>query len=119
MEYKALFGINHGVNSGFGVQYSDYVERTESIEADSPEKAMHKAAKMAGSFGVDYFIDPGTKKTGVRINEIVDADGNKLDQGVYIEEVWKNYIKDDGCFFVEVSLKDKEIQYGLRLMFRK
>ncbi len=76
MEYKATFGIDCGVSSGFGVKYPDYERRTETLSADGPQVAYQNAMSMAGKFADDYLSNPETGLTTVQLLSLRGSDGD-------------------------------------------
>lgn len=72
--YKALFGINCGVTC-LGGRLPDHEEKTEEISAETSELAYRKAMAKAKEFAKEYFGDPLTNLTTVRLLELSGPKG--------------------------------------------
>ena len=76
MEYQATFGIDCGVSPGYGVKYPDNVERTETLDADSPQVAYQNAMGLARNFADDYLSNPDNGLTTVQLLSLSNSDGD-------------------------------------------
>ncbi len=75
MEYTANFLIDCEVSLGFGVKYSDKVERIERFVAETPQVAYQNAMEIARKFADDYLSNPDTCSTTVQLSSL-RADGD-------------------------------------------
>lgn len=102
MAYKAVFGIDGGVSHGFGSKYPDYIEKKESISAESPKDAMLKAVGQAVYLSREHLSNPKTDRTTVKILALLDSDGGRLSQ----EELGRDLgVKvEEGCAVVSCTM---------------
>ena len=66
--YTAVFDIDCGVSSGFGIKYPDRVEKREKFSSKNPEQAYQQAMSMAEKFADDYLSNPETGLTTVQLS---------------------------------------------------
>lgn len=109
MKYQAVFGIDHGVSKGFGIQYPDYIEKISEFEAETPLEAMDIAVRTAYIFGIDYLSNPVKNKTIVEIKNISDSEGKCLKQIDFIARDLIKRIGTDGNFIVSYTPEQKFI----------
>ena len=79
-KYQATFGISCGVSPGYGVKSSDYVTRTEPIEAASAAAALLGAMHLAREYAKDYLSNPEDNLTTVRLTSLRNSQGQEESQ---------------------------------------
>ena len=75
-EYRAIYGIDGGVSSGFGQKVPDYIEKSETISAENPQIAYREAMKIAEKFADDHLSNPETGLTSVQVIILTGHDGD-------------------------------------------
>lgn len=76
MKYQAVYDIDCGVSSGFGVKYPDREKRTESFDVDNSQLAYREAMIIAEKFADDYLSNPDTELTTVQLTSLKCPDGD-------------------------------------------
>ena len=109
MEYEATFGINCGVSHGFGLKYSDYVERIEHFDTKDDAKALNYALRLAREFSGDYLSDPETDLTTVKLLILKGRNGNALSQQPLNEN--SDVELESGCVIVKCSMLEHVLAF--------
>lgn len=73
--YRATFGIDCGVSTGYCQKRPEQVEITEEITAESPEDAYRKSNKLAIEYADNYLSNPVTGRTIVQLMHLEGPEG--------------------------------------------
>jgi len=86
--YTAVFRINHGVSTGYGMKYDDVIEEIKKISAINDITALVDAEDIAEKFSRDYMSD-NSGFTTVTLESLNDSNIDELNQ----EKIMRAYAK--------------------------
>ena len=109
MEYEAIFEIDGGISSGFGLKEPNYYQRNEKIYADSDEKAFKNALDLAIKHAKYGLSNPETNYITIKLLTLKDENNNILNQESLNKDSKINF--EECCAIVKCSMLEHILFY--------